>query len=167
MAPPAVDGGFYHVAVPNAFSLCAGHVLRSGSLPGVGGGKRRGYLGDTDAFCYGYALSAACQSNLLHSALHLDFPALVYCLCHFYLCGGSLYGGALFSQLGVDCLLGAGNACRGAVLSGFRQLGALPGAQRGEALQTMGYLLLPLLLLYLIQFTGVFRVTAPLLMLLR
>ena len=27
----------------------------------------------------------------------------------------------------------------------------------------MGYLLLPLLLLYLIQFTGVFRVTAPLL----
>lgn len=33
----------------------------------------------------------------------------------------------------------------------------------GEALQTMGYLLLPLLLLYLIQFTGVFRVTAPLL----
>ena len=40
--PPAVDGGFYHVAVPNAFPLCAGHVLRSGSLPGVGGGKKKG-----------------------------------------------------------------------------------------------------------------------------
>ena len=34
----------------------------------------------------------------------------------------------------------------------------------GEAMQTMGYLMLPLLLLYLIQFTGVFRITVPLLL---
>lgn len=34
----------------------------------------------------------------------------------------------------------------------------------GEALQTMGYLMLPLLLLYLVQFTGVFRITIPLLL---
>ena len=31
----------------------------------------------------------------------------------------------------------------------------------GEAMQTMGYLMLPLLLLYLVQFTGVFRITVP------
>lgn len=30
----------------------------------------------------------------------------------------------------------------------------------GEALQTMGYLILPFLILYLVQFTGVFRITA-------
>lgn len=36
----------------------------------------------------------------------------------------------------------------------------------GEALQTMGYLLLPLLLLYLIQFAGVFHITPLLLLLL-
>ncbi len=34
----------------------------------------------------------------------------------------------------------------------------------GESMQTMGYLMLPLLLLYLVQFTGVFRVTVPLLL---
>ncbi|MGI6255179.1 MAG: ABC transporter permease [Acutalibacter sp.] len=34
----------------------------------------------------------------------------------------------------------------------------------GEAMQTMGYLMLPLLLLYLIQFTGVFHITVPLLL---
>ena len=34
----------------------------------------------------------------------------------------------------------------------------------GEALQTMGYLMLPLLLLYLGQFTGAFRITVPLLL---
>lgn len=36
----------------------------------------------------------------------------------------------------------------------------------GESLQTMGYLILPFLALYLIQFTGVFRVTALLLIVL-
>ena len=34
----------------------------------------------------------------------------------------------------------------------------------GEAMQTMGYLMLPLLVLYLVQFTGVFRITVPLLL---
>lgn len=34
----------------------------------------------------------------------------------------------------------------------------------GEALQTMGYLMLPLLLLYLAQFIGAFRITIPLLL---
>ena len=34
----------------------------------------------------------------------------------------------------------------------------------GEAMQTMGYLMLPLLLLYLVQFTGAFAITAPLLL---
>ena len=34
----------------------------------------------------------------------------------------------------------------------------------GEAMQTMGYLMLPLLLLYLVQFTGVIRITVPLLL---
>lgn len=34
----------------------------------------------------------------------------------------------------------------------------------GEAMQTMGYLMLPLLLLYLVQFTGVFRITVPFLL---
>lgn len=34
----------------------------------------------------------------------------------------------------------------------------------GETIQTMGYLMLPLLILYLIQFTGVFRITVPLLL---
>lgn len=34
----------------------------------------------------------------------------------------------------------------------------------GEALQTMGYLMLPLLLLYLAQFAGAFRITVPLLL---
>lgn len=34
----------------------------------------------------------------------------------------------------------------------------------GEAIQTMGYLMLPLLLLYLVQFTGVFQITVPLLL---
>ena len=31
-------------------------------------------------------------------------------------------------------------------------------------MQTMGYLMLPLLVLYLVQFTGVFRITVPLLL---
>ena len=31
-------------------------------------------------------------------------------------------------------------------------------------MQTMGYLMLPLLLLYLVQFTGVFRITVPFLL---
>lgn len=31
----------------------------------------------------------------------------------------------------------------------------------GEAMQTMGYLMLPLLVLYLLQFTGAFRITVP------
>lgn len=34
----------------------------------------------------------------------------------------------------------------------------------GETLQTMGYIMLPLLILYLVQFTGVFRITTPLLL---
>ena len=41
----------------------------------------------------------------------------------------------------------------------------LPRVQTsGEAMQTMGYLLLPLLLLYLVQFTGIFRITVPFLL---
>lgn len=35
----------------------------------------------------------------------------------------------------------------------------------GESIQTMGYLLLPFILLYLIQFTGVFRITMPVILL--
>ena len=162
--PPPVDGRLYHVAVPHAVFVRAHCLLRDSGGPGIRGGEGGRHPGDADALLGGRKVSAPRQGDLLHAAFHGYFLVSFVAFLIVVSVADILMGAPYFFNLEwlVCVVLLMPMVALFSVLFVCWELPRVHSV--GEAMQTMGYLMLPLLVLYLVQFTGVFRITVPLLL---
>lgn len=159
-----MDGSFYNAALSYAVFVRTHYLFRDGCIQSVRRGERRWNAGDSGAFCHGCKIVAACKGDLLHVIICGNFGTILLAFAITISVADVLIGAPYFLNwewLVCVILFMPVIALFSVVFVSWEFTRVY---STGETIQTMGYLMLPLLILYLIQFTGVFHITVPLLL---